>query len=381
MKLLAHSIENIYIQAGQYDRYSIFAFYPNSSSFLKYGGEVYGYIIYKPSERKELEKVLELTIDEMTSTDGLVHLDGALRNSQLNKLLLDDGFMASDIMRLSCMDSRPIKKVYGEQTNKEIPNTITVPISSKVNDVDDLLHMEWKLLDMRLRNGTPLIREEMQRYCTLIYILNPENLSDRELNEYLKDPLTEVFHPEVLITILGHKYERSIHTGVLHITTEEYFKLNSLLKNRRISRFDVIKRQLGISQAQIKEFKETNPEEYDELARRVVGFKTEVIVKVGSRYPIYWDFDRFIHIMLRHYKGFFIGGSTKRPGTSFQYIYKDIIRIIEIIIKIHLSEIEEAVSQAKEYRKYQDHGYYYNGNYYTFRISKDGKLMQFHPQE
>src|SRR5690606_30107662 len=94
---LNHSIQNIFIQVGQFDRYAIFDFYYGSEAYQKYGVSVYGYIIYIPSERAKLK--LEINSDNIGDDNGLVLLDGALQDAEKNELLKTEGFWARDIRR------------------------------------------------------------------------------------------------------------------------------------------------------------------------------------------------------------------------------------------------------------------------------------------
>lgn len=77
---LRHSVQNIFSQVGQFDRYVIFDFYYGSEAYLKYGLTVYGYIKYTPSERAKFQK--EIASGQMGNDDGLILLDGALNDPQ-----------------------------------------------------------------------------------------------------------------------------------------------------------------------------------------------------------------------------------------------------------------------------------------------------------
>src|SRR5690606_15672685 len=79
---LNHSIQNVFIQVGQFDRYAIFDFYYGSDAYQKYGNTVYGYIIYTPSERAKLKH--EVNSNNIDDDDGLVLLNGALQDTEKN---------------------------------------------------------------------------------------------------------------------------------------------------------------------------------------------------------------------------------------------------------------------------------------------------------
>ncbi|MEJ7780844.1 MAG: hypothetical protein WKF68_14780 [Daejeonella sp.] len=109
----------------------------------------------------------------------------------------------------------------------------------------------------------------------------------------------------------------------------------------------------------------------------LLSFKDETLTEHVTQYPIYWDEERFIHIYGRHYVDYFINFSTYK-GTHFQYSYKDIRRLVCLILKSLQNEIESSLSNEWQYDKYGDQGYYFNGNYYTLRID-NGRLMTFFP--
>jgi len=150
------------------------------------------------------------------------------------------------------------------------------------------------------------------------------------------------------------------------------------LTNRRKERIDEIKKQLGISQRVIDELSSTNPNNYLSLIGSTVMFETETLEYLNSHAVVYWNFERFIHIFLRHNPNFFVATSSKGQGTSFQYSQKDITRLIKIVVQQEKVKIIDRLSHGKEYAAT---GIYYNGNHYQMRIGADGMLLQFHPMD
>ncbi|MBE9584022.1 hypothetical protein IM792_06135 [Mucilaginibacter sp. JRF] len=369
-KTLNHSIENIYIQVGQYDRYAIFDFYYNSSAFLKYGSTVHGLIIYTPLERATLEEAI--MPGNNSNNDGLIKLD-VVEDNPFYKELRTSGFYARDISRLSALDSRPIEKVYKSSLIKEIPNTVEIKFKSNPSKLHALEHLNFT---NRIERGLPLLPNEKQRYTCLNFLIHPNEATWAEVKKILDDNKTNTVYDDVVITIWSY-----YHNFVDNNDSSAKLLLNTSLKKRRVQRTEFILKHLGISIKVLDAFKGSNYDSWKELMGVVMSFETTVIDVWGWTHPVWWDFERFIHIYLRHYKGFFLTGSSKGQGTSFQYHYRDIRRLIEIIIRNHKIEIENCLKANKPYNRYDEQGYYYNGNYYTFRIDKSGRLMQFHPQE
>lgn len=368
--LLNHSIQNIFIQVGQFDRYAIFDFYYGSEAYHKYGATVYGHIIYTPSERAKLKS--EINSDNISNNDGLVRLAGALQDTAVNELLRKEGFWARDIRSMGTLDVGPIKNQYDNTDVKDIPNTIKVDFSP---DYFDAERLQLYLYRKRMEEGIPLIPAEKRKYYSLILLLESEKLSDDDKTTFLKDPQTGRFYDDVLITIFETMVRADRENSPFKVA------LSNALANRRKARIAFICRHLGISTRHIDKLKTENNEAWTELMRLVYGFEDETLTLWGWTQHVYWDFERFIHIYLRHYKKFLIEESSKGQGTGFQYTLKDIRSIINIVLEANKDEIESRLKEGKGFHIQNDKGHYFNGNYYSLRIDPDGKLMQFHPQD
>ena len=367
---LDYSIENIYAQVGQFDRYAIFQFYPGSAAFQLYGSTVYGDVLYTPSERERLKAVIDA--DRVSNCDGRIFLKGALRNKALNLQLKNIGFLASDINRLSTMDMESVKNEYESKGTKRIPHTINVDFERGSFSTERAL---CYIYESRLQSGPPLIPYEHQKYITLKYLFDKAEIPEDVVRTHLFDAATGYFFNDVTITVFEFLHEQ--------LPSDKKIKsfLFQALTKRKNERIKAICKQLGIAQRHLDNFKANNPQGHTELMQVIIGFEPEAIPVWGWRYAVYWDFDRFIHIYLRHYKEFLIQGSSKGQGTNFQYLYKDIRRLIEIVLKNNQEAIEEKLDAGKEFYQHDEQGYYYNGNYYTFKIDKTGRLMQFHPHK
>lgn len=367
---LLYSIEDIYSFSGQEDKYSIFHFYPTSEAFKKYGDMVYGWIQYKKKERDALEE--KIKVPSCERTDGKVILNGALQDDAKNTLLKDEGFLASEVMKFyntNHHDSRG--KQYGKPGTKEIPNTINIKFDPTGTDI---YTMELYITGNKIKDGYKMPQHDLTSYYAVIYALDSDNLPNELKEMYLFQEDKKTLTAEAEFKMLEVKYHRKI------ATTEEQNRLSNLLAKRRMDRFKIVEKQLGVSIKKIAEHGKSYPEEFVEMYNALMHFKTDTLTAYKTDYPIYLDFERFAHIYLKHYDKFFIPASTLR-GTHFQYKYKDIRRLLTNIIEKLRGEIEVSLSSGKEYRKYSDQGYYFNGNYYTLRISPEGRVLQFHAQE
>lgn len=328
---LNHSIQNIFYLVGQFDRYAIFDFHFGSEAYLKYGRTVYGHIIYTLSERAKLKR--EINSNNIGNDDGLVRLDNAIEDVAINEMLKREGFRARDVRSLSTLDVGPIKNQYDNAGIKDIPNTIKIDFSP---DLFDGERMQLLLFRKRIENGIPLIRAEKRKYYSLILLLESENLSDDDKNAFLINPQTGKYYDDVFITIFETLVYANQEKSPFRAT------LANALANRRKERISFICRHLGIATKHIDQLKTNNNEAWTELMRLVYGFEDETLTLWGWTQHVYWDFERFIHIYLRHYKKFLIEESSKGQGTGFQYTLRDIRNIINIVLEANKDGIEAA---------------------------------------
>ncbi len=185
------------------------------------------------------------------------------------------------------------------------------------------------MYEKRIESGAPLIPYEFQKYLSIKYLLNPKEFPIEDIAKHLINPATKSFYNDVGFTIFRALFHMDTSDSKIKST------FNTILKSRRIERSKVIFRQLGIAQRHLTHMESSEPVAYRELMKVIFDFEPETIPIWGWKYSVYWDFDRFIHIYLRHYNKFFIEGSSKGQGTNFQYKLKDIRRLINLILEKH----------------------------------------------
>lgn len=367
---LLFSIEDIYFFSGQEDKYSIFHFYPTSEAFKKYGETVYGWLLYQKKEREALEQKIKNPPYE--KTDGKVMLDGAVKDDAINQLLKTDGFLASEVMKFHNMNHHDNRvKQYGKAGRKEIPNTINLKFDASRMDI---YGMELYITGGKIKDGYVIPLHDLISYYSVLSVLRPADITDEIRYTYLFQDDKKTLNEQAEFKILEIKYHKRL------ITQKEQKRLGELIAQRRLERFKVVEKQLGVPMKRIVEFGESYPDQFVEMSNAVMHFRTDTLTNYKTAYPVYLDFERFVHIYIKHYDRFWVPGSTLN-GTPFQYNYKDVRRLMVLIIEELKDEIEESLSKGKEYRKYGDQGYYFNGNYYTLRVGADGRLLQFHAQE
>lgn len=371
-KKFQFSVEELYAMYGQYDnKYISIEFHKFSESATKFGRNIGGVLTYYKKEREELEKVI--SEENVPRTNGMVKIDCSKSDklsSELKNELIETGFKSGDIYQVSASDY-PVIKSYNQTGIKEIPNTITVNVDP--NDFDPNRAYLW-LYGQKIKNGDTLIEEEMAKFCGLSLCLEPssENYSLIKQNGFdgngRKLPLVRF-------------YELEAKFYATDISKEEMLELNEFLKTRRAERTEAIKNEIKRStNKRLDQFEQEYPEIYNELQKSIVQFKTESLEYHELETPIYWDYEGFLHIYLRHCEELAIEGHFENK-TKFQYDQKDIKRILKIAIEKLKLKINEKLKEGKEFRVYGDRTLYFNGNHYSLHILSNGRVAAFHPME
>jgi hypothetical protein len=98
-----------------------------------------------------------------------------------------------------------------------------------------------------------------------------------------------------------------------------------------------------------------------------------------SKPSIYLEFDRFIHIFLRHVSEIQTGERFE-VKTVFQYKLKDIMRLMELVLDDIKGDIEEHFrnTPTQNFKRHGEMSVYFQGDYYVINIRADGKLMDFY---
>jgi hypothetical protein len=366
------SIEELYAMYGQYDnKYISIEFHKFSDSAIKFGRNIGGVLIYYKKEREELENVI--SNENVPRTNGLVKIDCSkdekLSNEKI-KELIEKGFISGDIYEVLATDY-PASKSFNKTGKKEIPNTITVNIDP--TDFDPNRAYLW-LYGQRIKNGDVLIDEEITKFCGLSLFLKPGS----ENYDYIKENGFDA-NGQKLSKVRFYELEAKLYAT--DISGEEILEFNEFLKARKSQRIEAIRAEIKRStNKRLDQFEGEYPEIYSELHKARVQFETESLEYYEVVTPIYWDFEGFLHIYLRHCDELAIEGHFENK-TKFQYSQKDIKRILKIAIEKLKPKINEKLKEGSDFRVYGDRSLYFNGNHYSLHILADGRVAAFHPME
>lgn len=365
------SVEELYSMYGQYEKYISIEFHKFSESAQKFGRDIAGVLTYRKSEREELEKVI--SEKNVPRTNGYTKIDCSIyeKITEAQKTeLIETGFKSGDIYEVLESDMPKIKS-YNQSGRKEIPNTITVNVDP--TDFDPNRAFLW-LFSKRIKNGDILIEEEWSKFCGLSLYYEPGS----EKFDLIKE---KGFDENGLKKSMVRFYELEAKLYATDMKKEEILEFNNFLKKRIVERTEAIKYEIKRStNKRLETFEEKYPEIYKELQKSIVEFETESLVHYKVVKPIYWNYESYLHIYLRHCDELEIEGHFENK-TKFQYAQKDIKRILKIAIEKLSRQINEMLKEGKEFRVFGDRTLYFNGNHYSLHILSDGRVVAFHPME
>lgn len=365
------SKEELYTMYGQYDVHIYVEFHKYSDSAKKYGKNISGILRYLKSDREKLDTAISQSNVPRTADFIKINCKGdkGLNDSQL-KDLLENGFQSSDIHQILEVNL-PKFKSFNQQGIKVIPNTITVNFDASEFDPNKAF---LGLYRQKIRSGEILIENEWAKFCGLSIFFNPESLND--------DPIKMYAHnPDGSIKKLVRFYELEAKLNALTIDGKELFELEDLLKERREERILAIKTEINRStNKKLENFEKDHPDVYKELEQSILDFKDESLEYYTTETSVYWDYEGYLHIYLRHCEELGIEGHFEGK-TKFQYSPEDIKRILQIAIKQLKPKISAKLKEGKDYRLYGDQSLYFNGNYYSIHIQSNGRVASFHPLE
>lgn len=369
-KRFQFSTEELYNMYGQYDKYISIEFHKFSESAQKFGRNIEGIIVYRKSERQGLEETISK--ENVPRTNDYVKIDcfnfENLTEEQKVELI-EKGFKSGDVYEILASDF-PKQKLYNQEGRKEIK---TINVNVDPTDFDLNRTYSW-LYSQRIKNGGILISEEWAKFCGITLFLEPDSekfdlMGEKAFDENgNKKPLVRFYELEA-------KFVDS------DITKEELLEFNEFLKSRKDERTELLRTELKRStNKSLEKFIEEYPNIYKDLRRPILQFESESLEYHEVITPIYWDFESYLHIYLRHCDELGIEGHFENK-TKFQYDQKDIKRILKIAIEKLKPQLNEKLKEDKEFRVYGDRSLYFNGNHYSLHILANGRVAAFHPME
>lgn len=360
--------EEIYRQTAQFDKIVSATFQLNSDSYKKYGSYIVGKFYYTPNERAEMQSVIRNPNHKQTH--GLIKFlasDSPKISAENKEYLRFDGLDSSDIIEILRFNA-PEENKFVKTDTRDLPKPMMINSPFKDDDADDM--MLW-LNNQRLNNGYKLIKEERDQHNAILYRKYENKITKPEEVFLFIDESTGEIKPELKYYYLNSKFEHDT------ITDKELEELKSLIDQKAKDKVEIIKKELERSSEKWKQMGIDEKVALGIIVQMSIYFETHRLT--SGKIPVWWDFERFVHIFMRHVSETKIGERFE-VKTVFQYRLKDIKSLIKIVLKIAEEEINVHFESKPgiEFKRQGERAIYFDGDYYSFRIDKEGKLMTFH---
>ena len=360
--------ESIYKYSGQYDKIVIVTFRWNSNSIKKFGEYIIGKFYYTPSERENIQKLIES--DENSNNHGFVKFKPSetpkLSDENIHELDTK-GLLTSDIIEILQFSNFEENK-FAKTDNRELPEPMIIKSPFTNEDEEDL--MIW-LNNKRLKSGYKLIPEEINKHNAVTFrkyegeIRKSENLYD------FVDSATGEIKSELKFYYLQSKYYHE------ELSEAELKEFEELISQRAKEKVETLANELKKSTEHWNEIGINYQKGVSILVQLITNFETQRITNV--KFPIWWDLEKFLHIYMRHVNETQVGEKFEIK-TVFQYKLNDIRDLIKIVLDKTEKEINEHFEKnpEKEFFRIGERSVYYNGDFYTFHIEKTGRLLTFY---
>jgi len=355
-------IQKIYDDFGKYDRVVVLTL-KNESKNL-YGDKLTGQIFYKQSERLILGVGSYENPDNPKLRFYIILKNGISTN--LIKKAFYEGIQLNDIV-----------DIYGPDQNESnqfidySQRTLPEPLKIKIDGSDNIDLAMLGFYKSRLDNNQKLLDYEIDRYAALVMVYKPDLITkefeDSYINQSNGNPKKSVL------------YEKC----KLELESDEVKELSEIHKELIEWKFD-----------------EVNKLVKSELRKAGIGSKKEIaqflwlynfLIELGVKYVpktlhfgdplIYVDYESWMHIYLKHVKPLMVGKHIVSSGrTPFQYAAKDIDMLLGKIISLIHKDIDTHFSE-KGNVEFTKRAIYYQGDYYTVKISSIGRIETIFKQE
>lgn len=360
-----YSLEEIYCLVGKEDKTAGLTFKNKSEAFENYGSFITVVFIYTQNEREEMDKLIKVT---PFSKEGRVKAKylGTDLSSEKIKLLLNEGINSGDIAEILYFNA-PTKNTFHSIDKREL-RKIEIPMKTlpKGRDLDWMHGFSKKLAN----EGVGQSPKERAFYLAGMLYYEHDNLSKEERQE-IYDTSGAI---DILVEweFLQMKYLRE------EISDDEKKRLAELYTQKKSESVEILDKYLKQAGSSLKKLATENIEQAADLFMKVMHFK-ERRLNVLGKYPIYIDMESYLHIYMRHVEEFQVNKHFEHKD-NFQWDEKDVFSVLEHVIDSIDKEYQEYREQNPEQRfsKYGQQSVYFEGDYYTFHIEKNGRISTFH---
>jgi hypothetical protein len=318
-----------------------------------------GTFYYTPKERLEIENMIQ----EKNSTVGIVKFKEVLNDvsAEQKKYLLNDGINCEEISNIFTLPEFNKENEFKSKETRKLaePNIIEVDI----NDNFDYDSMLLNLNERKLSSGYLLTPDETAE--NLGILLNFEKINIEDEKKELKIPIRKHF--------LKFRERKKV------ATSEEIAELKQIESNEIAHKISLLRNEIKKAGIGKKNFEKIRPQ-IEQITPFLLRFNEKRLT--SAKFPVWLDFERFLHIFLRHVNEVNFGGNFE-DKTKFQYLIDDILRLIEIVIDSIEDEIQKhfAGNTGKNFKRHGEMAVYFKGDYYAIAINPEGLLMTFYKRE
>lgn len=359
-----YTIEEIYVLAGREDKTVFVQFKSGSDSYINFGKSIVGVIVYTQKEREEMDVLID---NEPFNNHGFVkikYLEFTLPPEKVADLL-KNGIHSRDISEIVYSKFAAPNTFHSNCKRKVKKLEIKTTGQAKGGDLDWMYGFNKKLIT----DGVVLSPKERNFYLAGKLYYEPESLDESDNAEIYK---SELINPAVEYEYLRIKYIRE------EIGDEDNQRLNELIKLQTNSIFEKLNGYLVEAGSSYKKLIKHNIDKAIELASKAMFFN-ERRLNIRGRHAIYIDLDSYLHVFMRHVEEFKINKQFEHKD-NFQWNIDDVFFVMEKVVN-EIDDEYQTYRNSNVDDRFSKHGresVYFEGDYYTLHIEKDGRINTFH---
>lgn len=364
---MKYNQEDLYKTIGQFDKVVVVDFIPDSEAYKKYGPSVTGILYYTPKERIKFEKSIQL--DSEIKSFGKLKIDVDLDiSAEQKKELKRKGVEILEIAVIHHFFSK--EKEYDFSGKRKLHPPIEIQFDASDMTSAYVANMHLNLYTSIINKGDRLTPFEFIEFNSALIDLYFDELPKDFLSKFI-DPKTGQIKEEIRYQSLLLKFEND------ELNKSEKLEFEKLLEKEGKRRFDILKKELEKSTEKVKDIFQENPRIMKWFSALIVTFKPKRFT--FGKIPVWWDFERFIHIFLRHVEETQVGERNKDRG-RFQYEIGEVQSVIQLILNRLNEEIQQFFTDnpGKDFNRHGEMAVYFKGDYYAMHIRYDGRLMTFY---
>lgn len=358
------SQEQIYVYGGRTDSVCTLTLREDSPSYQKYGELVTVTIVYSLRERQLLEKdVCGLNAVPFVKVKSLLP-----EHNDLADKLLEEGIATCDIVEMLVLPNISEANTFISKEKRDV-KVLEVPFDVDENGND--IRWIYSFLKKLKSEGVGLMPEDEAQYLAYKLIIEKEELTEEE-NKNIFDDEGRIFNNSVA-------YHYLLWRKVAGLLNEKQQGQLRLLKQNlfveRLALSDQALKDIGLN---LRKFANDYPTQAVFLLEKIRSFK-DVNFNTDGKYPLYLNFNSFLHIYLRHSEELNICNQFA-DRDKFQLEEKDIMTVIGHVMRVLNNEYQEYKQKNPNGRFYRRGAmaYYFNGDYYNVDVNPDGSISTFY---